>query len=444
MLGDILRPILFKNVNIIDLYTGNIDSNKNVVVMSDRIIDILDSNYEIDNLKYEVINCDGKFLIPGLWDMHIHILNNADLAIPHLLINGVLGIRDMGSSFSELKYLKTKLKEESIPMNVFATGPILDDKTIPGTDSRINIKECDDVLSVIRKLYDFGVDYIKVHNKVPYDKYCELVKEAKKFKLDVVGHVPYEVRIIDAIKLGQKSIEHLTGMFLGASSSENILREKYVNAKNNLIAELNEKEAADTFDEGKFEQIAIESIKNEVYHVPTLRIMKAATSELIDSKPEFYKYISQELIDSMENFTKELKKANLISFFDYMYESKMKLMNKMHESNLLFMVGTDSHCSMLGDQFKIFYGYSVHEEMEELVNCGFSNLEALQCATVNPVRFLKLTDDFGKIEVGKVADFLVLNSNPLEDIRNTKDIDYIVLKGNVKPVKELKSTLRIY
>lgn len=428
---DSVKPVLLKCVNIINLYNGDVDSNKDVVVFSDRIIDIWDSNCEMDYSKYNVINCKDKFVIPALWDMHIHILNNGDLAIPHLIANGVLGIRDMGSSFSEIEYLKTKLKEENTPINLFTTGPIVDGKTIPGTDSRINIKESHDVLSIVKGLYDSDVDYIKVHSKIPYDKYYSLIKEAEKFKLSIVGHVPYEVKITDAIEFGQKSIEHLTGIFLGSSSLEESLRGKYVNAKNNLIAEMNERKAADTFDKSKFEQIVEASIKNNVYHVPTLRIMKAGTSEFIDTKPEFYKYISEELKNSMEDFILELKKANIIPFFDYMYEQKMKLVKKMYKNGVPMMLGTDSHCSMLGDQFKIFYGYSVHEEMHELVDCGLTNLEALQCATINPVKFLNLADDFGKIETGKIADFLVLNSNPMVKIENTKDIEYIVLKGKI-------------
>ncbi len=430
------KLLLLKNANIIDLYTGDIDYNKDVFITGDRITEVLDSRYEIDNLDLalNVVNCKNKYLIPGLWDMHIHILNNADLAIPHLIANGVLGIRDMGSSFSEIEHLKSKLEKESLPINLFFTGPILDNKIIPGTNSRINVNGSEDIQSIVAKLYGFGVDYIKVHYNIPYEKYLELIKTAKKFKLDVVGHVPYGVRIIDAINLGQKSIEHLTGMFLGSSHLESSLREKYVNAKNNMIAEMNEKEAANTFDEEKFEQIVETSLKKNVYHVPTLRIMKAATSELIDSKPDFYKYIPEELIDSMENFSAEIKKASLISFFDFMYDCKKRLVKKMYEMDLPILVGTDSHCSMLGDQFKIFYGCSVHEEMEELVDCNFSNLAALQSATIKPVEFLNLTKDFGKIEADKIADFLILNSNPLEDIRNTRDIEYIVLKGNIKAI----------
>jgi imidazolonepropionase-like amidohydrolase len=286
-----------------------------------------------------------------------------------------------------------------------------------------------------------GADFVKVYNKLPREAYLSIADEAKKQGLPFVGHVPESVSADEASDLGQKSIEHLTGVELACSDREDELRREAVaalaKADNQAAWELLGRigaRAADSFSDKKARALYARFVRNGTWQVPTLTVLRSLVS--LDD-PKFtadprVKYMPPSLrsywwLKLSPETAAGLKRA---------YKRATGLVRAMHQAGVPLLAGTDTSNPY------IFPGFSLHDELALLVaEGGFTPLEALQAATRDPARFLGREKDQGTVEPGKLADLVLLDADPLADIHNTTKIAAVVANGRLLPQRELDRML---
>ncbi|MGZ4900497.1 MAG: amidohydrolase family protein, partial [Candidatus Angelobacter sp.] len=253
--------------------------------------------------------------------------------------------------------------------------------------------------------------------------------EAAKQKISFVGHVPYSVSAREAVTAGQKSIEHLTGILLACSSREDDLRAQEVTAlasHNYAAYQKLSSQVIGTYDQTKARTLFMQTAQSGTWQVPTL-VWTQASSRIddpnLESDPRL-KYVPVSVREQW-NPAKLLKTTSPEELAELKVEAGrvVELVKAMHGAGVQFMAGSD------GPDPYVFPGFSLHDELEWLVQSGFTPLQALQAATFNPALFLAKLDNYGVAERGHIADLVLLDANPLQDIHNTRKIFAVVLGG---------------
>ena len=374
----------------------------------------------------KVVDARGKYLIPGLWDMHVHTVfgdwlpRNESVTLPLFVANGVTGVRDMGGDLDVLKQWRAEIEAGTLlgPRMIIA-GPMLDGPT-PRFPSSAPVANAADGRKVVDDLKAQGVDFIKIQSLVPRDGYFAAADEAKKLGLTFVGHVPDAVRASEASNAGQKSIEHFTGIFEGCSTSEDELLKGPKSLGRNVV----------TFDAGRARAVVALMAKNQTWQVPTLvwehgqwlvDDIDLSHDPLIQYAPKVWReqtwpMFVRSILEDMDTDPLSVRKQ--------FFQMELDMTLAMYRAGVPLMAGTDTAAGV-----HIFPGFSLHDELGWFVLAGLTPMQALQTATRNPAQFMGRLSDMGTVERGKLADLVLLDANPLEDIANTKRIRAVVLAG---------------
>jgi imidazolonepropionase-like amidohydrolase len=300
---------------------------------------------------------------------------------------------------------------------------------------------------------DRGADFIKVYSLIPRPAYFALADEAKKRGITFAGHVPLSVSASEASDAGQKSIEHLEGIFLACSAVEPELRKNIGEAikdakdaeqvKTSLLRVLNETEirAFETFSQEKAAALFTRFAKNGTWQAPTLVVARAGAfmddSDFIND-PRL-KYVRRNIRDSWKNqddFRLKNRTAERSALYKRVFQKRLELIGAMHRAGVKMLAATDAVV------WYVFPGFSLHDELELFVKAGLSPMEALQTATLNPATYLGLIDMVGTVEQGKKADLVLLEANPLENISNTKRITSVIVDGQLIQKASLDKLLK--
>jgi hypothetical protein len=313
------------------------------------------------------------------------------------------------------------------------------DKETEGKDTirATNAAEGREAVSVNKKQ---GADFIKVYDGVSRDAYLALADEAKRQHLPFAGHVPIAITSFEASDAGQRSIEHLGNALRSSSTLAPDVIDQQANAlvkpsgKPNdftsipaRIAEHTKIELA-TFSEPKARQLFARFAKNETWQVPTLDV-KFILSYVDDGR--FFNDPRMRYVPASEredwklenNFFFKYRTPEFIRVRKLLFLKELELTGGMHRARVKFMVGTDVPAAYA------YTGFSLHDELSLFVRAGFSPMEALQAATRNPAEYLGEIGSSGTIEKGKIANLVLLEANPLKNIRNTQRINAIVMNG---------------
>ncbi|HKZ76906.1 MAG TPA: amidohydrolase family protein [Pyrinomonadaceae bacterium] len=446
---DDTNTLAFTHATVIDVVGAKSLPNMTVVIRDGRIADLgRDGKVPLPR-DARIIDSSGKFLIPGLWDMHVHTSYKSFLTL--FVANGITGVRDMGGSPGEFELLqqwRQQIRNRTLlGPHIVAAGIHVDGPIPLGRPNSLNVATENEAREAVDFLKGRGANFIKVYSMLPREAYFAIAEEARKQGLSFAGHVPASITAREAADAGQQSMEHLFGVLTACSTDESALWKEAMSsvAKSGISvfvqAEIGaELKAMITYDEKKATALFARFVENGTGQVPTLaawRTIETEDDSHFDSDIRL-KYMPLERKGSWKaqrtRFLQSLgaeydaKKLRL-------FENQLKLVNRMHRAGVLIMTGTDSAAPY------VFPGFSLHDELLLLVRAGLTPMEALQAATRNPAKFLGLLDSFGSIDRGKIANLVLLEANPLQDISNTQKIAAVVIEGQLLTKEALRSLL---
>jgi len=419
--------VVIDDVTVIDATGAPALPHRTVVVRDGHILEITKPE-DVHAPKIAAIHVDGrgKFLIPGLWDMHVHMIfgdwfpRGKKIALSLFIANGITGVRDMGGELDGLQEWRKEIAAGTlIGPRMWISGPMLDGPK-PRFPSSVAITTPEDGRRAVDDLKQRGVDFIKLQSLIPRDAVFAIADEARKQNITFVGHVPDAVRASEASNAGQKSFEHLIGIFEGSSPLEDEF----------LKGSKTESKFLSTYDPARAAALFALLAKNHTWQCPTLVWERGGN--LIDETDFAHdgraKYVPAYWKDvTWKRFTDQIIhefNTDDLATRKRFIEKELELVNAMHHAGIPFLAGTDTPPGVF-----VFPGFSLHEELQRFVAAGFTPMEALQTATLNPAKFLGMEDRLGTIEQGKLADLVLLDANPLDDIRNTQKIAAVVVNG---------------
>jgi hypothetical protein len=428
------EPIAITHVSVIDVASGATRPDNTVLVSGNRITYVGPAASARVPSDARVVDGRGKFLIPGLWDMHVHgfVYVFSDFAGPLMIANGVTGARDMGY------YIDTTLSWKSR----IAAGKEVGPRLVVGArvDGPINrarfvshvVTEEDGVRSVDtlarRKDGSSRADFIKAYSWVPRAAYFGLMAESKKLGVVVAGHVPYSVSVVEASEAGQKSIEHEDDLMRACSSSDSILRLQLADTATptpeRQLSQIRDqaKILRATYAPAKCRSVIATLSRNHTWLTPTLVVYQpyAHAFDSASTHPELAKFVPGIVKGGWARRARGVTPADSMVVRSYFSFDRTR---DLRDAGVKLLAGTDM------PQAFVYPGFSLHEELELLVRSGLTPLEALRAATYNPAEYLGALDSLGTVSQGKVADLVLLDADPLLDIRNTRRIAAVIANG---------------
>ncbi|MEK6279375.1 MAG: amidohydrolase family protein [Acidobacteriota bacterium] len=392
----IQTPIAFTHVTIVDVTGAASKRDRTVVITGDRISAIGDSANISVPADAKVVDATGKFLIPGLWDMHVHWYVRDTFTL--FIANGVTGVRQMFGNSDLLRWRDQIAKGSLLGPRMFVASPIIDGPE-PVWPNSISVRSEEEGRKAVRRVKEWGADFVKVYWLLPRDAFFGIADEAKQQGITIVGHVPNAVSAGEASDAGQKSIEHLTGIMIQCSDKEKELREELVRPRDRGSRARTIATAAETYDEKKAADLFALFVKNQTWQCPTLTVLRsnAYLGDESFRRDGRLKYVPRQLQQrwSLRIASRsETDNAGAKKVF----QKEIEIVGAMRRAGVPILAGTDA-----GNPF-CFPGFSLHEELALLVIAGLTPIEALRSATLNPAKFFGMEKTLGTIEQGKIAD----------------------------------------
>jgi len=431
--------LVLDGVTVIDVESGRAEPGLTVVVESERISEVGRKKALLLPPGARVLDATGKFLIPGLWDMHVHTAfgdwfpGAGDIALPLFVANGVTGVRDMGGDLDTLLEWRKEIgRGARVGPRMVISGPMLDGPK-PRFPSSVAIATAEDGRRAVVDLKARGADFIKLQSLIPRDAVFAIAEEAKKVGIAFAGHVPDAVRASEMSDAGQKSFEHLIGIFEGSSPREDEF----------LKGEKSPGRFLAGFDEARLQALAARLSRNRTWQCPTLVWERGGN--LIEERDLEHDPLARYAPASWKSGTWKRFRDQVTGEFNVddlatrkrFLAKELEVVAALHRAGVPFLAGTDTVAGVY-----IFPGFSLHDELGLLVQAGFTPLEALRTATRAPAEFLSLSDRLGRVEKGMLADLVLLDQNPLEDIANTRTIRAVVANGRYFSREDLDALLR--
>jgi len=415
--------LVIRHVNVVDVKNEALLKDQDVVLSGNRIVSVEPAKETRINGPSVVIDGRGKFLIPGLWDCHIHLSWTTSSALPLLTALGITEVRDLGGKLTDLERWRAQIADGTlVGPHIMRVGPILNGKAfnpyqfVPGS--------AEGTRGAVRLLTYLGMDEIKVHRRLPRDWYFAALDESKTVNIRLVGHIPMEVTPEEASNAGQYMIEHTETLFEGTFSA------KLTDAE--LPGAIHAWLATDQPD-----QLFATFVRNGTWVDPTLSGYLEATNLLDPATPvdPLYRYVaaSQRKLAADQMKQHPLAVTEIKTTYEHMH-ALADVTARMVKDHVRLVAGTDAAGPRL-------VGFSLHSELVDLVRAGMTPMQALQTATLNPAVAFDRISDLGTIAPGKLADLVLLDANPLEHIENTQRIDTVFQNGQVYSRNDLDQLL---
>ena len=425
---------------VIDPATGSLRTDQTVVIAGGRIQRVVPSTIYQPEKGARIVDARGKYLIPGLWDMHVHIAGigadpnwSKNVILPLLIAHGITGVRDMGGDLSVLRSWKHEIETgKLLGPHILAGGPMIVPSGKKSPD-QWPITNVDEARAAVRELKGQGADFIKIISVPSREIFFAIAEEANKEKIPFVGHVPVAVTASEASDSGMRSIEHIvySNLALDCSAKEKELREALLEARRKrdpsapgrILAE-----AVSTYSPEKAAALWAKFKKNGTWVTPTLVAIEAQTPQAAtpeeqasDPRLEFVPASLRKEWDPRDSKNRASEEDQ--KWWTDQFANDKKLTRDMHKAGVSLLAGSDSL-----DRF-VFPGFALHQEFALLNQQGLTPPEALRAATSDVAKFLGHEGEFGTIESGALADLVLLDENPLQKISNTTSIFAVVREG---------------
>lgn len=395
-------PLALSRVSVVNVRDGRLQRDRTVVITGNRIRAIGRSGMMKLPRGTKVVDAAGKYLIPGLWDMHVHP-HREDRALhfyPLFLAHGVTGIREMGSYLDTLLYWRGKVRRHEIagPRVVWST-PLVDGSP-PTWRHGVAVGSPGDAVQLVDSMQRLGFDLVKVYGRLRREVYFALAAEARRRQMRFGGHVPYSITPAEASDAGQSSIEHLS-----------LVLESCIPGALEHVPRLGENElgfpvdtflarSLTTYDPGACQALFRRFVANGTWQVPTLVNLRGAV--FVDDSLFVHdlrrRFVPPRIQEQWEEYRRSRTQEEL--FLDRkILRRRVELVGELDRAGVGILAGTDA-----SDEPWVFAGSSLHDELTLFTDAGLTPIGALQTATINPARYLEATDSLGTVEQGKVAE----------------------------------------
>jgi imidazolonepropionase-like amidohydrolase len=419
--------IAIQNVTLIDGTDHPPRHNVTVVVRGDRIVAISGNRNKLPQ-NAKIIDGNAKFLIPGLWnnDLHGPAYDDAKAPLLSLVSYGVTSVRDRGAPLDDILRLRAAIASRAlIGPRLFVAGPLMEGPVPVQMPLIVDLFSTEQARDEVKSLKQRNIDYVEVDTTLTPELYWAIADEAKHQKLRLVGHIPAKIPAESIVQANQTNVEHLGGRFfnvlVACSSDEDHFMGELAKIYDSALADLKEKRPPDepqfradfderllnTFDARKAQRLFHSYAQHGVAQTPTLYVLKTLW---------------------------ETNKGDHLTERDMEYGKKifakdLELVGEMKRAGVPILAGTDGPYPQGGQ--------ALHSELELLVEAGLTPLQALQSATRDAARFMGVSKNIGTVERGKIADLVLLDANPLENISNTHRVEAVVLHGQYFSSDEL-------
>lgn len=447
------------NVTVIDSKQNRLDGQ--TVWVNGNTIERVGPTADIDLPKsVSLIDGTGKFLIPGLWDAHVHLTYDQEIGpsmFKLFMVNGVTSIRDTGGQLELMKpYQEAAQADPTATPRLKMAGPLLDghprvyDGSTPFRPNlSVGIGSAEQARNRVNELAAAGVDLIKAYEMLQPEALTAVLNTAAEHGLPVTGHVPLSTDVITASNAGLRSIEHMRNLEMSCTSDwEKLMETRRMELEDGAneaggdlrsrLHQLQRTYAIEHQDSATRAKVLETLAKNNTWLVPTLTIL-AFRENRVYARPawrEKFRYLPDSTAARWRSGAERLAKMPVdsagVKFATWGYD----MVGRLPEAGVGIMAGTDTPIAFLTP------GYSLHEELRLLVNSGLTPIQALEAATARPAEYFNMQDDLGTVEAGKIADLLLLDANPLENIENTQRIRAVIKDGHLHDRTKLDTWLQ--
>ncbi|MEM8965611.1 MAG: amidohydrolase family protein [Bacteroidota bacterium] len=419
---------VISNVNIINVRDGSIDENKSIVISNGQISQILDKKPKPPDGANQ-INGKGKYLMPGLAEMHAHIpspewgRNRTEETLFLYLSNGVTTIRGMLGHPVHLELREQAKQNEILSPRIFTSSPSLNGNTVPTPE---------EAREKVTAYQQDGYDFLKIHPGIPLDAFDELVKTANEVGINFAGHVPVDVGIRHALESGYASVDHVDGFLEGL-----VPESAHVQPDQNGFFGYN---FTDLADESKIDELVQMTHEYNVWVVPTQSLFDRWFSPENANALARASEMQYMPASTIENWVSS--KQNLVNNDGYSADQwetfniiRQKLIYQLHHNGHGLLLGSDA------PQVFNVPGFSIHHELRGMLDAGLTPLEAIQIGTLNPAKYFGMEGEFGEVIPGASADLILLNANPLDNIEALQGKTGVMVRGRWLSQEEIDRRL---
>jgi len=432
------------HIAVIDTSNGAVQPDSTVIIAQTRLAALGISGKVRIPKNAEIIDGSGKFLIPGLWDMHVHTSQLGQDLLPMFIANGVTGVRDMHSSWSAFEQIRAWNGGAQAWPRIVASGPGIDGPGSPKHGVLI-VRNAAEARESVMLLKQRGAAFVKIYEMLSRESYDAIASQAAKEGLPFVGHLPLSVTIAEVLTAGQRSIEHCFSLLAACSPEPEIAKQaaaiglapppermSFWRARSERVIARYSSEHA--------KSLGAARAKNGVWIDPTLTVdrMQASLDDAVFLGRLDVKYMPQAVqarwkvpdgVLSRYFFWRESRRGRV------QFAKELEALRIVYRAGARILPGTDTPVRFC------LPGFGLHDELALLVQAGLTPTEALRAATRDAAEALNLAHEYGTVTAGKAADLVVLDANPLQDIHNLKAIYGVVLRGNFIPRGRLDTML---
>ncbi len=424
--------LLISNVNIVDVASGSVTTGKLILIEGDTIRGIVNED-EIKKYKaLETLDARGSYIMPGLWDMHVHfrggdslIAENKEL-LSLFLAYGITSVRDAGGDITTalLEWRDQIAKGNMDGPRIFTPGPKLDG-TRPAWPGSVTVTTSEETERALDSLEALGVDYVKMYDgNLTKEAFYDIIKAAQKRGLKTTGHMPLTASFMEAIDYGLDGSEHMYYPLKACSPIADSLTG--LNKGYGIVEQL-----IDSYDPNLADQVFKKMSANNVYVTPTLYI-GTTLAEILEkdhSRDSLLNYVGPGIQETYKGRIEGAKRAQASgsAMRQKMEDISARMIRPMFDAGVPILAGSD--CGAFNSF--VYPGESLLGELNSLVDAGLSPQEALKTSVINGPKFFDLQDYYGDVEEGKVAHLILLTNNPLENLKYLENPEAVIKSGNV-------------